>query len=215
MPYTVTPTKTSEVNGITSQDAARAAEFAVGLATLTANQQIAADVTGNGTITSQDAARIAQFVAGLSVAGSTGQWKFVPASRTYASVNANLTGENYDAILIGDITGDWAAPGSREAKEKAKATARRAAVNPVSVSLPSISAKCGAIVSIPVRPAIWRARTSRRSTLRSASTRRCSAGKLRSDHQRWNPERQLHHHAEPERPRKARHLRLRHRSFIG
>ena len=148
--YTVTPTKTGDVNSITSQDAARAAQFAVGLATLTANQQIAADVTGNGTITSQDAARIAQFVAGLSVAGSTGQWKFVPASRTYASVNANLTGENYDAILIGDITGDWAAPGSREAKEKAKATARRAAVNPVSVSLPAISAKRGAIVSIPV-----------------------------------------------------------------
>ena len=71
-PYTVTPAKTGDVNGITSQDAARAAQFAVGLATLTANQQIAADVTGNGTITSQDAARIAQFVAGLSVAGSTG-----------------------------------------------------------------------------------------------------------------------------------------------
>ena len=110
-PYTVTPAKTGDINGISSLDAARVAQFAAGLFSLTANQQIAADVSNNGSISSLDAAQIARFIAGFnSNVGITGQWKFVPASRSYPSLSGNLTGENYDGILLGDVTGNWAQP---------------------------------------------------------------------------------------------------------
>jgi hypothetical protein len=111
-PYTVTPSKSGDVNGINSQDASQVARFAAGLITLTANQQIAADASNDGTINSFDASRIARFAAGLSNTGVTGQWKFLPASRSYASLSGNLSGENYDAILVGDVNGTWLPPGS-------------------------------------------------------------------------------------------------------
>lgn len=110
-PYTVTPGKTGDVAGIASLDAARAAQFSAGLFSLTANQQIAADSSNNGTVSSFDAAQIARYSAGFNTnVGITGQWKFVPASRNYPSLSGNLSGENYDAILVGDVTGNWAPP---------------------------------------------------------------------------------------------------------
>jgi Tol biopolymer transport system component len=146
----VTASKTGEVNGsITSQDAALVAQSAVGLVTLTADQRIAADVTGNGVVTSQDAARIAQYAAGLPVSGSIGQWRFVPPSRNYGPVNSNITGQDYEAVLVGDVTGNWAAAGSRQAVAKSKA-ARNLGAGAVTVSLPAISARRGAVVNVPV-----------------------------------------------------------------
>jgi uncharacterized delta-60 repeat protein len=107
--YAVTPTKSGDVNGsISGLDAARVAQHVAGLITLTANQQIAGDTTNNGSLSGLDAARIAQTAAGISNSGIAGQWKFLPGSRSYASVAGSLTGENYEAILVGDVTGNWA-----------------------------------------------------------------------------------------------------------
>jgi hypothetical protein len=105
--YTVTPTKSGDVNGISGLDAARVAQHVAGLIVLTPNQQIAGDATNNGSLSGLDAARIAQTVAGISNTGITGQWKFLPASRSYPSVTTALTNENYEAILVGDVTGNW------------------------------------------------------------------------------------------------------------
>lgn len=116
-PYTVTVSFAGQINGISSQDAARVAQYSSGLVTLTDDQLIAADASGNGSVTSQDAARIAQFAAGITVAGVTGQWKFSPASRTYGSVSTDLTGQNFNAILVGDVTGNWTAASSRAEDE--------------------------------------------------------------------------------------------------
>jgi hypothetical protein len=122
--YTLTPTKTggATTTDISSLDASTVAQFSVGLIPLTANQQIAADVSGDGTISSLDASRIAQWVVGLSLpAGDqTGTWKFVPGTRTYTSVTEELTGQDFTAILMGDVTGNWTAVASLESLESRK-----------------------------------------------------------------------------------------------
>jgi hypothetical protein len=116
-PYTVTPSKSGDVNGISGLDAARVAQHVAGLITLTPNQQIAGDATNNGSLSGLDAARIAQFAAGLSNPGIAGQWKFLPPQRTYASVSGPLSGESYEAILVGDVTGNWSAAAPRAGDE--------------------------------------------------------------------------------------------------
>jgi hypothetical protein len=49
--YTVTPSKTGQANGISNADATTVAQHVVGFVTLNSTQQMAADVSGNGTIT--------------------------------------------------------------------------------------------------------------------------------------------------------------------
>lgn len=114
--YTLTPSKTggATTTHISSLDASAVAQFSVGLISLTANQQIATDVSGDGTISSLDASRIAQWSVGLTLpAGDlTGTWKFAPATRTYSSVTESLTGQDFTAILMGDVSGNWTAPAS-------------------------------------------------------------------------------------------------------
>ena len=110
--YTVTPSKTGGVNGIQSLDAALIAQFSVGLIDLSPEARIAADVTGNGSINSLDAARIAQYLVGIPVESLVGTWKFTPASKSYSDITADVTGERFTAILMGDVSGSWSAPAS-------------------------------------------------------------------------------------------------------
>jgi hypothetical protein len=119
--YTVTPSKSGDINGVSALDAARVAQHAAGLIVLSPNQQIAADATGGGGITALDAARIAQTAAGIFNSGIVGQWKFSPGSRSYTGTPASLTGENYEAILVGDVTGNWNPPFAPRAAGDAKA----------------------------------------------------------------------------------------------
>lgn len=111
-PYTVTPSKSGDVNGITGFDAARIAQHVVLLITLNSTQLAAADVSGSNTVTSFDAALIARYVALLPGYGVTGDWKFLPVSRGYANANTNISGENYSGILMGEVSGNWVAPTS-------------------------------------------------------------------------------------------------------
>jgi hypothetical protein len=87
------------------------ARRAASLVTLTPNQTIAADASNNGSISGFDASLIARTAAGIANTGIAGQWKFVPASKTYSSLNANQT-QNYEAILMGEVSGNWTAPTS-------------------------------------------------------------------------------------------------------
>jgi hypothetical protein len=107
--YTVTPTKTGSVNGITSFDAARVAQHAAGINTLTGNALIVADTSNNGSVTSFDAAKIAQYVAGVPIVqpNVTGIWRFLPANRTYESVSTTVSGEDFVALLMGEVSGNW------------------------------------------------------------------------------------------------------------
>ncbi|MBK8465040.1 MAG: InlB B-repeat-containing protein [Chloracidobacterium sp.] len=111
--YTVTPSKTGGVNGISSFDAARIAQHAAGVNPLTGNQLVVADVSGNGTISSFDAGQVARYAAGVSGFGSTGNWIFTPANRNYASITGNISGEDFIALLMGEVSGNWTNTGAR------------------------------------------------------------------------------------------------------
>lgn len=105
--YTITPSKTGQVNGITNSDATAVAQHIVGFITLNSNQLLAADVTQNGTVSSLDATYIAQYTALLPNPSFTGTWKFIPPSRSYLNVQTNQTNQDYSAILLGEVTGNW------------------------------------------------------------------------------------------------------------
>ena len=111
--YTVTPTKTGNINGITPFDATlvlRCVAAGPTNCTLTDNQKLAADTNDSNTITPFDATQILRFVAANQQTNATGQvgnWKFNPAARNYFPLNNSLSGQNYAAILIGEVNGSW------------------------------------------------------------------------------------------------------------
>jgi len=108
--YTVTPSKTGDVNGISGLDAALISQHVVGLITLNANQLAAADVSNNGTVSGLDAAYISQWVVNIVNPSITGTWRFIPTSRNYANVNTAQVNQDYVGILMGEVTGNWVAP---------------------------------------------------------------------------------------------------------
>jgi hypothetical protein len=110
--YTVTPSKPTgqDVNGITGFDAARVAQHVANLITLTPNQQLAGDASQNGSLSGFDAALIAQTAASIANPGHCGEWKFNPTSRSYVSIISDQTDQNYDALLICEVSGNWIAP---------------------------------------------------------------------------------------------------------
>ena len=141
--YTVTPTKTDGQNGITSFDAARIAQHVAGAFTLTGNQLIVADTSDNGQITSFDAAVVASYVIQTPLPGVTGYWKFLPANKSYASVSSSISGEDYSALLMGEVTGNWI--------NSAPPTSRMGGLEKsVSVALPNSEKKAGGDIIVPV-----------------------------------------------------------------
>ena len=109
-PYTVTPSRPDEnhltPNGIFSNDPSLIAQHVVGLITLSPVQLRAADVSGLHTITSFDAALVAQWIVGIpNPINRTGTWVFTPPS-TMPDTNLD-TMQNYAALLMGDVNGDW------------------------------------------------------------------------------------------------------------
>ena len=119
--------RASDANGaISSFDASIIGRAAAGLVTLSPNQQIAADVTGDGTISAFDASFVGRFAAGLidhfDVAQTTGSdWKFLRCDAyaypgnpgcglpvyTFTPVSQLASSANFHAILYGDVTGNW------------------------------------------------------------------------------------------------------------
>lgn len=141
--YAVSPSKTGGVNGsITSFDAARIAQHVAGTSILTGNQLLVADVSNNGSISSFDAAQIANFVVSGSNSGITGTWKFVPVSRSYASVGSSISGEDYTALLMGEVSGNWTNTGARPASQVGPET--------TSVNAPRMTTTAGSEIVIPV-----------------------------------------------------------------
>lgn len=115
--YVVTPAKgKNDINGITSFDATLVLRCiaAGGGCSLTTNQQIAANVDDSADgVTAFDATQILRFVASngsTTAAGFTGEWKFVPSSRTHPALTASLTNQDFTGILRGEVSGDWVRP---------------------------------------------------------------------------------------------------------
>lgn len=140
--WNVQPVKLGDVNSaISSLDAAYVLQAAIGLRNLTAEQQLACDVTGNGTVSSLDAARILQLVVGalsrFPVSESCGSdWIFVPAPAQAENqqvttphieggacqpgcislnpLSGAVQNQDFLGVLFGDCTGNWQ-PGTASA----------------------------------------------------------------------------------------------------
>jgi hypothetical protein len=151
--YTVTPSKATQPfttpNGIFSNDAALISRHVVGLQTLNATQLKAAMVGGGPTLSSFDAGLLAQYIVGIpNVNNQTGQWKFTPANRMYASVTSTQTNQDYAGLLMGDVSGDWAPPAGRPFTS---VDSEFFVWDAAAVSLPDITAWAGKPVTVPVR----------------------------------------------------------------
>ena len=155
-PYTVTPSKIGGTNtAINSFDAGKIAGHVTGISTLSGNQLIVADVSGNGLIQSFDAGLIARFVTQSGPSGLTGMWKFftipnvpfppgtTPSSRTYSSITGNLTGEDYTALLMGEVSGNWNNTGARPVSSGGPERT-------IAVDLPRLVTPAGYEVLVPV-----------------------------------------------------------------
>jgi hypothetical protein len=132
----VQPTKQGDLNvAVTALDATYVLQYVAGLRPLTADQLLAADVTGNGTVSALDATRILQFQAALlprfaAAAACDSDWLFRPdpvivphqtliepqlsdGLCTHGAIAYDedftppASGQDFVAILLGDVTGNW------------------------------------------------------------------------------------------------------------
>lgn len=116
--YTLTPSKSDGVNGISAYDASLVLQHAAGLITLSGHQATAGDVDKSSTITAMDAFYILQKAVELITLPFPGAgvvWDFDPRTRSYPNLSSNQTGQDFTAILLGDVSGNWSASGSQAA----------------------------------------------------------------------------------------------------
>jgi len=106
--YTVTPAETDLTPGspgINTVDAVGAQRHFLNLGTpLSGCRLTAADVNGDNTVSTVDVIAIQRFFLGYQTGiANTGKYKFSPVSRDYPGLVTDQTGQNYDALVFGDV----------------------------------------------------------------------------------------------------------------
>ncbi len=112
--YVLTPGKQDQATGITAYDASLVLQHDAQLTPLGGDAAVAGDADTSGQITALDAFYILQDAVGLiplPFPGAGAVWKFLPANRSYANLNATVSGQNFRAVLLGDVSGNWPAGG--------------------------------------------------------------------------------------------------------
>ncbi len=135
---------TPGLNGIRANDATLISRTNVHLASMSPDQAEAADVSGLGPVNALDATLVARFIVCINTPGSqVGNWKLKPLFASVDTVNGGP--HNYNALLMGDVTGDWLPGGAPrpELSRDPEAAAR--------VSVPSVSASQGSVTTVPLR----------------------------------------------------------------
>ena len=110
--YTLTPTKSDDINGITAYDASLALQHDAGLITLSGHAFTAGDVNKSSYVTAMDAFYILQKSVDLITLPFTGAgkvWDFSPTNRSYTNLTSDLTNQDFTGILLGDASGNWSA----------------------------------------------------------------------------------------------------------
>ncbi len=94
---------------VLTYDAAITARFALGLQSLSNDQQIAADADLDNNVLVYDAALIARYAVGLGNISNShvGEWIFNPEMRSYLNLQENIFNENYKSYILGDVDGNW------------------------------------------------------------------------------------------------------------
>ena len=107
--YTVTPRKAAVTPGgtgasINTIDVVATQRHFLQIALLSGCRLTAADVNGDNAVNAVDVVAIQRFYLGSATGiANVGQYKFTPLSRTYPALASNQTGQNYDALVLGDV----------------------------------------------------------------------------------------------------------------
>lgn len=140
--YTMTASKPSEsTTAISSFDAALVARHVSGSTPLSGSQLAVADVSNNGDISSFDASQIVRYVISLPPHGTTGTWKFLPASRDYPFITSSVAGEDYSALLMGEVSGNWTNNGTRSSNGPERS---------IFVNMPRITTSAEGEILVPI-----------------------------------------------------------------
>ena len=107
--YTVTPTKAAlapGASGINTTDVVAVQRHFLAIGTpLSGCRLTAADVNGDASINTVDVVAIQRFFLAQSTGtANVGKYKFTPTNRSYPGVVTNQTVQNYDALVLGDVT---------------------------------------------------------------------------------------------------------------
>src|SRR5438105_4492807 len=110
--YTVTPTMPALApgsTGIDTIDVVATQRHFLNLGTpLSGCRLTAADVNADSFIDTIDVIAIQRFFLGLSTGiANTGKYQFNPATRSYPGVTSDQTGQNYDALVFGDVASNF------------------------------------------------------------------------------------------------------------
>ncbi len=138
--YTLTASKSDDADGITAFDASLIMRHDVGLSTLTGWQATLGDVNQSGSINAFDAYLVLQHSADLlpvPFSGAGVVWTFSPTSRSIPSLTSDVTNQNFNAGLIGDVSGSWSTDGSTRSTTNATLTLPVISVDPATeISVP-------------------------------------------------------------------------------
>jgi hypothetical protein len=105
--YTVTPTKAAlspASANINTTDVVAVQRHFLQLTPLTGCRLTAGDVTGDSNINTSDVIAIQRFFLGLTTGiANVGKYSFTPVNRSYTPLTSDQTGQDYDAIVFGDV----------------------------------------------------------------------------------------------------------------
>ncbi|MGD9974223.1 MAG: DUF1566 domain-containing protein [Desulfatirhabdiaceae bacterium] len=141
--YTLTPSKTNKDEGISAYDASLILRHANNRLPLTDKYELlAADVNKTGYITSMDAFYVLQRAVGLielPFPGNYTIWEFDPVNYVYNPLSANQTSQNFKAVYIGDVSGNWKNTPAVFAAQDNKDAAGMLSSGSATLSFPDIS----------------------------------------------------------------------------
>lgn len=96
-------------DAIAGSDALLILQYLAFLTNLTDDQQLAADVTADGSVSGSDAQAILRYLAFYSEnVGNTGEWRFAPNPSMFIIQKDTTIG--IKTYLLGDVSGNWSAP---------------------------------------------------------------------------------------------------------
>ena len=113
--YTVTPFKTGLTPGgsgaaVNTIDIIAAQRHFLQVTLLTGCRLAAGDVNGDSTVNTIDIVAMQRFFLGLSTGiANTGHYVFTPASRNYPGTLTSQAGQDFDAMVLGDVATPFAA----------------------------------------------------------------------------------------------------------
>lgn len=113
---TVTPEKHDELEGIDGLDLLRLKNSLLEVTTLTSAATAAADCNGSGDVNGLDLLRLKNYLLMIPVDPPIATWGFVPDHIDYQPLSSDMTDQNYEGFVYGDVDLSWGSGGSKGAQ---------------------------------------------------------------------------------------------------